>query len=267
MLINMKVVGKDLYKRLNADLVSSTSSFPKKFQQEPIEWAINYLGNDPSAEDLVSFPDFPCVILVEFSDSAFMEKIHEVDKKMRAFIKGNLTIPLMASPIIVVFSSHEALEELDDLPDFVSDWTYSPIIINELIHRIYSCLKRKRVLKTRLHYGSLTLIPESRSVCYEDRTVRLTPSEFTLAELFLSQLGAVISIKDLVSFFKASGKSAEANNIRVAVFQLRLKIEMLTKSHIMLVSVYRQGYCMRQKASRMISHGAGIEHVMRNKIL
>ncbi|MGV3655037.1 MAG: hypothetical protein ACO1N5_12570, partial [Noviherbaspirillum sp.] len=47
--------------------------------------------------------------------------------------------------------------------------------------------------------------------------------------------------------FKSSGKSTEGSNIRVTVFQLRLKLEMLTRSQFTIVSVYKRGYCLKQK--------------------
>jgi hypothetical protein len=35
----------------------------------------------------------------------------------------------------------------------------------------------------------------------------------------------------------------------VSIFQLRLKLEVLTRGRMTLVSVYKQGYCLRQKYS------------------
>jgi DNA-binding response OmpR family regulator len=245
--INLKVVGKDLYKALSTEIRHADSAFHRQFHQEAIKWDIDTLGADITPEDLVSFPGFPSVILIETRDAAFIEKIHAVERKLLTFIKQNATTPLIASPIIFVFPSADSLKDINDFPDFVSDWVISPLVMRDVAHRVLTCLKRKKILKPKLHCGSLTLIPESRSISYEDRTIRLTPSEFTLAELFLVQWGTVISMKDLVHFFESSGKSTEANNIRVAIFQLRLKLEMLTKSQIMLVSIYRQGYCMRKR--------------------
>jgi DNA-binding winged helix-turn-helix (wHTH) protein len=54
-------------------------------------------------------------------------------------------------------------------------------------------------------------------------------------------------MKELILLFKSTGKSTEGSNIRVTIFQLRLKLEMLTRSRYTLASVYRQGYCLRTK--------------------
>ncbi|MDO8311159.1 MAG: winged helix-turn-helix domain-containing protein, partial [Sideroxyarcus sp.] len=113
--------------------------------------------------------------------------------------------------------------------------------------RVLYSLRRKSILKSRLCFGPMTMIPDSRTISFAGRSAVLTRSEFALAELFLAQMGSVIPTSDLVALFKSTGKSTEGSNIRVTIFQLRLKLEMLTKSQYTLVSVYKQGYCMKQK--------------------
>jgi DNA-binding winged helix-turn-helix (wHTH) protein len=77
-------------------------------------------------------------------------------------------------------------------------------------------------------------------------------------------MGTVIPIKDLIMLFKSSGKSTEGSNIRVTIFQLRLKLEMLTKSQYALVSVYKQGYCLRPK-SRPAVEGQSVFETLETK--
>jgi DNA-binding response OmpR family regulator len=151
------------------------------------------------------------------------------------------------SPIVLIFRSHSVLAEAPDFPDFVADWICTPFLVSDLARRVVAALRRKNILKTKLHFGSLTLVPDLRVLSYQAKAIHLTPSEFALAELFLNQMGTVIPIMDLVMLFKSTGKSTEGSNIRVTIFQLRLKLEMLTKSHYTLASVYKQGYVLRTK--------------------
>jgi DNA-binding winged helix-turn-helix (wHTH) protein len=226
--------------------------FPSMFRQEQhIDWQLTYTASaDLRPEDFLSFPDFPSVILIEANDNQLIDTIQSMEMFMLAFIKNNPAIPLILSPVIMVFRSPAALCDTLDFPDFVSDWIFKPVVIHDLVRRILFCLKKKNILKNQIQFGSLTLTPETRSISHEDRTVRLTPSEYKLAELFLTQMGAVVSFEDLVTFFKSSGKSTRPNNIRVTVFQLRLKLEILTKSKIILASIYGHGYCLRQKRTQ-----------------
>jgi len=151
------------------------------------------------------------------------------------------------SPIVLIFRSHTVLADAPDFPDFVADWICTPFLITDLARRVISSLRRKNILKTKLHFGSLSLVPDLRVLSYQAKGIHLTPSEYSLAELFLNQMGTVIPLKDLVMLFKSSGKSTEGSNIRVTIFQLRLKLEMLTKSQYTLASVYKQGYVLRAK--------------------
>jgi DNA-binding response OmpR family regulator len=151
------------------------------------------------------------------------------------------------SPVIIVLESEKVIRDARDMPDIIADWVFEPTDFSELGRRIYAVLKRKNLLKARLHFGALTLLSEMRTILFFGKSMHLTRSEFALAELFLSQMGSVIPISELVLLFRSTGKSAEGSNIRVTIVQLRLKLEMLTKGQYTLVSVYKQGYCLKQK--------------------
>ena len=69
--------------------------------------------------------------------------------------------------------------------------------------------------------------------------------ELAIAELFLHHFGSVILLEDIILMFKLSGRSTENSNIRVTMFQLRFKIEAITRCQFTLVSVYKEGYSLR----------------------
>jgi DNA-binding response OmpR family regulator len=96
----------------------------------------------------------------------------------------------------------------------------------------------------------ICLHAESHCASYENKMVRLTKSEFLLAKLFIGRLGSVISLSELFALFSSHGKAATRSNVRVGIFELRLKLEQLSGSTLGLVSVYRQGYALRQTSCR-----------------
>jgi len=98
----------------------------------------------------------------------------------------------------------------------------------------------------------LSVIAETRTLVFFGNTIQLTRSEFALADVFLNQMGTVIPLADLALLFRSTGKSTTGSNIRVTVFQLRLKLEMLTKGQYTVTSVYKQGYCLKQKTRSTI---------------
>jgi DNA-binding response OmpR family regulator len=138
---------------------------------------------------------------------------------------------------------------LTDFPDIVTDWVYAPLVPLDIARRVFFALERRCSIKFGLQFAGVTVIPETRQVVYEGQSVRLTSSEYTLLELFVKRMGAVIPSHELALFFKSSGKSAEPNNIRVSIFQLRMKLESITRSRVTLASVHKQGYRLRQKSA------------------
>jgi DNA-binding winged helix-turn-helix (wHTH) protein len=246
--ISLKIVGDNLFSTLAGEAPALTAAFPQAaLVNDPLEWQIVSLPHDLKPENLLSFPESPSILLIDACAPGFVEKIHLMEKRDLSFIKDPPFVPIILSPVILIFHTQEDLADTPEFPDFVADWICMPIAIPDLVRRIVTALKRKNILKTRLRFGALSLVPESRLISYNGRNIHLTPSEFTLAELFLSQADAIIPISDLVTLFKSTGKSTEGSNIRVTVFQLRLKLEMLTRSQYTLISVYKRGYCLKNK--------------------
>lgn len=250
MKISLKIVGEELFSRLNKDVASGCGAFPRIFMQRLVSWDTVGAPVCLTPEELVCSPDTPSILLIGANDTVSMTRVRAMERQMLSHFEENVNTSLIPCPVIAIFPDVESLSDLHDLPEQICDWTFFPIVMPDLARRALVSLKRRSVLKTRLQCGALALIPESRSVTFGDRSSRLTPSEYTLAELFLSHMGTVISFSELAQRFKATGKSAEPNNIRVAIFQLRLKLEMLTKSQVMLSSVYKKGYCLSQRTPR-----------------
>lgn len=247
MRITLKVFGRELFNMLNAGKEELQSVCPRlSAQHDHFEWDIVDLGT-LRPEHLLSYPDQPSALLIDAQEPSYVQKIQLLEKKELTFIKNPPFLPIVMSPIVLIFRSTAALAESPDFPDFVADWVCAPVSMSDVGRRTIAALRRKNILKTKLHFGSLTLIPDMRLLSFQSKAIHLTPSECALAELFLNQMGTVILIKDLVALFKSSGKSTEGSNIRVTIFQLRLKLEMLTKSQYTLASVYKQGYVLRPK--------------------
>jgi DNA-binding winged helix-turn-helix (wHTH) protein len=252
--IHLKVVGEELFQTLSNEVDNLNASFMKLTKQnEPVSVKVVHLSDAPKVEDVVNIPDAPSVILIDAKDLHLVAKIQAMEKKDMVFLKNPPCVPASLSPVVLILDPKTAISELREFPECVSDWVFMPVSGQELSRRILLSLKRKNILKARLQFGALTLMPESREISFNGKNMKLTRSEFALAELFLSQMGTVIPISDLVLLFKSTGKSTEGSNIRVTIFQLRLKLEMLTKSQYTLASVYRQGYCLRQKVKTSIT--------------
>ena len=245
--ITVKILGDNLYSAIQAGKSALDSTFLKLSRHtDPITIAIEKIVEPLSGESLLAVPEKPAVILAHSDNTCLLDRLQNLEKR-DLFTPGSGEPSPLIMPIVMVFSASSPMNDLRDFPDMVSDWFFMPVAAPELARRVLYSLRRKSILKSRLCFGPMTLIPDTRTLTFSGKSTILTRSEFALAELFLSQLGSVIPTADLIALFKSTGKSTEGSNIRVTIFQLRLKLEMLTKSQYTLASVYKQGYCMKQK--------------------
>ncbi|TFW08310.1 response regulator transcription factor [Oxalobacteraceae bacterium OM1] len=252
--VTLKIIGtKALFDTITREMQARDSVAGRFFRVHGITCKPTFSSADIGPEDFLCFADLPTIVVLEAQDMGFLNRIAAMKHCISRLMRENPGVPMIMAPVVTVFHEQVLTEAYYDTPDFISDWTFAHASAEELTHRILAALRRFRIKKMHLQKGAVTLIPETRSVTYADDTVRLSPSEFALAELFFSKMGTVISLSELVAFFKATGKSTEANNIRVTIYQLRLKLEALTSSQIKLTTVYRKGYCLKQAVPRLTS--------------
>jgi DNA-binding winged helix-turn-helix (wHTH) protein len=248
MKLQLKVVGKSLFDRLSDPIHCKINNLPRNFQNEPINWILEYYSPESRPEDLRRGADGGGVLLIDGNDETAVKCMHRLEKQFQIKKSAGLTKEICIDPVIVLIPKIKTAEILN-FPEIVADWVHSPLEISELANRIFFRLKLLRGAGGVLQYGGVTVIKDTRQATYGDRSIRLSPSEFILLELLIIRMGAMVPSEDLVDLFQSVGKSCLPNNIRVTTFQLRLKLEILTKSMITIASVRGRGYCLRQKSN------------------
>jgi DNA-binding winged helix-turn-helix (wHTH) protein len=253
MQLELEVIGDQLYAILSEKAAELAEAMRHLCHHtDAVRPTIVKFVRRPHFNDLILNGDLIKVLLIEVHDLNVIDAIHAMERKELAFLNHpGSSLPRLA-PLIAVFDSPAVLAEVRELPELISDWTFLPLNTNELARRIHSTLKRKNIIKSKLRYGVLSVVAETKTLVFFGNTMQLTRSEFALADLFLSQMGSVIPLADLALLFRSTGKSTSGSNIRVTVFQLRLKLEMLTKGQYTVMSVYKQGYCLKQKTRSTI---------------
>lgn len=197
--------------------------------------SVTYIEAVASEKDLAIAPDGLTIIVVDGGDSALLARLSHLRKK------AGLTVP-----VIGIASSEANLQSMAQHSRGVADWLFPDFSPAELAFRLLALATGCQRSVHRLPCGEITLERERRAISLNGRSVRLSPTEVALAEFFLTRSSRVISLAELVAFFKESGKSSAMNNIRVAIYQLRLKLEELSNFRLTLVTLYRQGYSLRQ---------------------
>ena len=254
MKIQLKIIGDALHFSLDQALKTDLAVAARVAGRDEVEWQVSNVKKEFTTSDWICQQTAPSVLIIDGDDATLLRTFQGSQGALQHLVNTSRQSAAVRSPVILVFSSASVMMQWPHLPDFVTDWMLLSSIREEVVPRILGVLRKVNIFPFSQHHAALSLIPATRTMVYENSSARLTPAEYTLLELFLSNIGSIISLQELVQTFRASGKSAEANNIRVAIYQLRLKLDTLTKSQMPLTSIYRQGYCLRQKLKSKPMH-------------
>ena len=160
MRITLKIKGRRLFERLTKEMAAQQSIFPRKIFDQRIDWQLVALG--------------------------------EV-----LFMQTSPAFPYGIAPIVLIFHAEAPSLQLVDLPQIVSDWMMEPLNISDLVSRLFTSLRRSKSTESETPSSILTLISDTRTLCFGKRKIDLTPTELVIAEMFLRNFGSNIVKIDL----------------------------------------------------------------------
>lgn len=246
MKILLKVMGPSLYHRVTKAMASANSPFPRSSAQgKLIHWQLVELRPPFNSSCLENADGELSFVLMEIEDLVTIENLRTIEQRESLHLRSVYSLDHELAPLIAILRQDILVSDLLEMPDIISYWMIEPVSINDLVRRMFTGMKRRQRLRSELGYGVLTLLPESRTLCYAGNSIQLTASEVSVAELFLHHFGAVIPIEDIHLLFRLAGRSTEGSNIRVTMFQLRFKIEAVSRCQFTLTNTYNAGYVLR----------------------
>lgn len=129
------------------------------------------------------------------------------------------------------------------------DFLAKPFEFRELIARIRAILRRAKSAQTevrepKVESNGLVLDPEAYEVTWRDTVCRLTPTEFRILYLLVTNAGHVVSTNRLYTYvWGADG--GDANALRSHISHLRHKLEVGGQVPGTITSVPAVGYVFR----------------------
>lgn len=151
-------------------------------------------------------------------------------------------------PIIILSAKSEDTDKILGLQVGADDYVTKPFNPLELIARVKSQLRRYVTLGTYegktqvIDLNGLTLDQPSKEVTAHGETVKLTPIEYKIIELLMTNAGRVFSINDIYErVWKEPSYNAE-NTVAVHIRKIREKIEIDPKNPRFLKVVWGIGY-------------------------
>ncbi|WP_405982386.1 response regulator [Streptomyces sp. NBC_00158] len=133
-------------------------------------------------------------------------------------------------PILVLSARHTSEEKIRALDAGADDYVTKPFSMDELLARLRAAARRGETpapsAKTSVvTTDDFTVDLIAKKVRREDRTVRLTPTEWHLLEILITNPGRLVSQRKLLLDVWGPTYSEHTNYLRVYMAQLRRKLE------------------------------------------
>ena len=154
-------------------------------------------------------------------------------------------------PIILLTAKSETEDMVLGLNVGADDYITKPFVPVEVLARVRSQLRRYAQLGSRrpqdancLTIGGISLDDRTKTVTVEGETVALTPTEYSILHLLMSNPGKVYSTKNLYEAVWQEAALGSEGAVAVHIRHLREKIEINPSEPRYLKVVWGQGYKM-----------------------
>jgi DNA-binding response OmpR family regulator len=159
------------------------------------------------------------------------------------------------TPVLVLTARRENPTILRTFNLGSDDFMPKPFEYRELTARIRAILRRSKTAvgrdgaEPRVEVDGLTLDPEAYEVGWRDSYVRLTPTEFRILYLLVTNAGHVVSANRLYTYVWGSD-GGDANALRSHMSHLRGKLTVNGEAPGTIASVPGVGYVFRAQSAR-----------------
>ncbi|MGW0604250.1 response regulator [Streptomyces sp. NPDC002644] len=135
-------------------------------------------------------------------------------------------------PVIVLSARHSSDEKVAALDAGADDYVTKPFGMDELMARVRAAVRRAEPVGAPdsggegvVETGDFTVDLIAKKVSRDGHDVRLTPTEWHLLEILISNPGRLVSQKQLLQEVWGPTYTKETNYLRVYMAQLRRKLE------------------------------------------
>ncbi|SRR5699024_6551163 len=149
-------------------------------------------------------------------------------------------------PIIVVSARQEEAEKIKALDLGADDYVVKPFYMGELLARIRVAVRKTKNTDTEMmetferDYLKIDFV--KRMVYIDNKEVHMTPIEYKLLVLFVTNRGKVLTHNQILSKIWGYGEGGDANSLRVFMATLRRKIEKDTTNPRFIITEVGVGY-------------------------
>lgn len=151
-------------------------------------------------------------------------------------------------PVIVLSAKASLNDKVKLLTTGADDYMTKPFEPEELLARVYACLRRKGkmepVSEQRFTFKNLCVFPEARKVTVNGQEIVLTPHEYSILCILVQAPDKVFSRETLYEQVWNGGYYGEDNTVNVHVSNIRKKLAAADGENEYIKTVWGIGFKM-----------------------
>lgn len=141
-------------------------------------------------------------------------------------------------PVIFVTAKDSLEDKLHGLTSGAEDYLVKPFEILELLARVNIILRRNNNNNDEFTIGSVKVDFKCRKVFYEDEEIEMTPQEYNLLEVLITNRNIAMSREKLLETAWGFDYDGDTRTVDVHIQKLRKKLKLEDK----IKTVYKLGY-------------------------
>jgi len=151
------------------------------------------------------------------------------------------------TPVLMLTARDTTDDKVVGLDAGADDYLVKPFELQELAARTRALLRRNQGnVSFKLTWGELTLDPNCCEVTYKNASLSLTPKEYRLLEMFLSNGRRVFTRTQILDYLWAFESCPEQDTVRAHIKGLRQKLKLAGAPPDLIETVYGLGYRLKE---------------------
>lgn len=150
-------------------------------------------------------------------------------------------------PVMMLTARDTITDKIVGLDAGADDYMVKPFDLDELMARTRALLRRgSGTVNPTLAWGDLRLNPATCEATYQDIALNLTPKEFALLELLISNGRRVMSRPIIIEKIWTQEEPPTEEAVKTHIRTLRQKFRMVHAPEDLIETVHGMGYRMKQ---------------------
>lgn len=145
-------------------------------------------------------------------------------------------------PILMLTARDTSSDKVTALDAGADDYMVKPFDLPELLARIRALLRRGESSPPILQWTSLRLDPNTYEVTYADRTLYLTPKEFSILELLMRNGRRVLSRSLIIEHIWSFDDPPSEDAVKAHIKSVRHKLKTAGAPNDLIQTVHGVGY-------------------------